>query len=133
MFKIRNFAVLALLAVSACSAGMEESRPVPVDLSKAKPGESRLDVVSTFGAPSGQIATTGGMCDIYSLYTSGLGGFGKGVVTGGEVITDVATLGLAEIIWTPVQAGTRPTQHTVLFCYDKNQTLVSITNKNPAA
>ena len=43
----------------------------------------------------------------------------QGHVTGGEVLTDVATLGLAEIIWTPIQAGPRPTQHTVLFCYDQ--------------
>jgi hypothetical protein len=131
MVKMKNFAVLAILALSACSTGMEESRPVPVDLSKAKPGESRLNVVSTFGAPSGQISTSTGSCDIYSMYTSGLGGFGKGVVTGGEVLTDVATLGLAEVIWTPVQSATRPAKHTVLFCYNKNDQLVSVSNKNP--
>jgi hypothetical protein len=131
MVKTKNITVLAILALSACSAGMEESRPVPVDLSKAKPGESRLDVVSTFGAPAGQISTSTGSCDIYSMYTTGLGSFGKGVVTGGEVLSDVATLGLAEVIWTPVQSATRPTKHTVLFCYDKKDRLVSISNKNP--
>jgi hypothetical protein len=41
-------------------------------------------------------------------------------------VTDVATLGLAEIIWSPVQASTRPRRHTVMFCYDHNERLLSM-------
>jgi len=120
---------LAAMLLGACSAGMEAHRPVPVNLSQFKPGESRLDVVSVVGAPEGQITQPAGPCDVYGLYTTGVGGFGKGVITAGEVLTDVATLGVAEIIWTPVQAGTQPKKHTVLFCYDHNEKLIGMTNK----
>jgi len=108
---------------------MEAHRPVPVNLAQFKPGERRVDVVSVVGAPEGQITQPAGPCDIYGLYTTGAGAFGKGVVTAGEVLTDVATLGLAEVIWTPVQAGTQPKKHTVLFCYDKKEQLIGMTNK----
>src|SRR6201998_2522735 len=125
--------MIGLLGMTACSAGMEASRPVPVDLSQFHAGDSRFNVVSGVGGAKGTIDDIAGPCDIYSLYTTGLGGFGKGVVTGSEVITDVATLGLAEIIWTPVQASTRPRQHTVTFCYDRNERLLSMLSRDPAA
>ncbi|HEY1856160.1 hypothetical protein [Acidocella sp.] len=120
---------LALLGLAGCSEGMEERRPVPVNISQFKPGENRINVVSVVGAPQGSLSDQGDTCDVYKLYTTGLGGFGKGVVTGAEALTDVGTLGLAELIWTPVQAGTQPVPHTVIFCYDKNDKLASITNK----
>ena len=105
-----------LLGLTSCSIGMEASRPVPVNLSQFKPGESRLDVVSTVGAPAGQITVSTGPCDVYQMYTTGLGGFGKGVITAGEVLTDLPTLGLAEILWSPAQGATRPVKHAVLVC-----------------
>ena len=117
---------LALAGLSACSVGMEASRPTPVDISQFKAGAQRLDVVSKLGAPEGNITVSTGPCDIYQLYTTGLGGFGKGVVTGTEVLTDIGTLGLAEIIWSPAQAMTRPEKRTVLFCYAGDK-LVSVT------
>jgi hypothetical protein len=128
---------LALLSLASCSEGMEERRPVPVNLSQFHPGEQRLDVVSVVGTPAGTISAgptmaAGSTCDAYQLYTTGLGGFGKGVVTAGEALTDVATLGIAEIFWTPIQSGTQPVSHTVLFCYDKSQKLVSVTSKKAA-
>lgn len=139
MLKIKTslpFVAASLLLLASCSEGMEERRPVPVDLSQFHPGENRLDVVSVVGAPAGTVSggvemTPGSSCDAYQLYTSGLGGFGKGMVTAGEALTDLATLGIAEIFWTPIQSGTQPSPHTVLFCYDKNDKLVSLTNKKP--
>ena len=126
MLKIQNFAVLSILALSACSVGMEANRPTPVDIGQFKAGAQRLDIVSKLGAPEGNITVSTGPCDIYQLYTTGLGGFGKGVVTGTEVLTDIGTLGLAEVIWSPAQAATRPEKRTVLFCYG-NDKLVSVT------
>jgi hypothetical protein len=124
--------MVGCLGMTACSTGMEASRPVPVDLSQFHTGDSRFNVVSVAGAPQGSITDATGPCDIYKLYTTGLGGFGKGVVTAGETITDIGTLGLAEIIWTPVQAGTRPREHTVMFCYDKDDKLVSVLSRDPS-
>ena len=124
--------MLGFLGMSACSTSMEANRPVPVNLAQFHPGDSRFNVVSVAGAPEGSINDTAGPCDIYQLYTTGMGGFGKGMLTAGETITDIGTLGLAEIIWTPVQAGTRPRQHTVMFCYDHNEHLISVLNRDPS-
>jgi hypothetical protein len=130
MFNVKNFAVfpiLALAGLSACSVGMEANRPTPVDIGQFQAGAQRLNIVSKLGAPEGGITVSTGPCDIYQLYTTGLGGFGKGVVTGTEVLTDIGTLGLAEVIWSPAQAMTKPDKRTVLFCYDKADKLVSVT------
>jgi hypothetical protein len=118
---------LGLLSLTACSVGMEASRPEPVDISQFKAGMPRLDVVSKIGAPEGDVTAATGPCDVYQLYTTGLGAFGKGVVTGTEVLTDIGTLGLAEIIWSPAQAMTKQEKRTVLFCYDGAGDLVSMT------
>lgn len=76
--------MIGLLGMTACSTGMEANRPVPVDLSQFHAGDSRFNVVSVVGAPEGSMNDTAGPCDIYSLYTTGLGGFGKGVITGAK-------------------------------------------------
>ncbi|GBQ91329.1 hypothetical protein AA0535_2268 [Asaia krungthepensis NRIC 0535] len=51
----------------------------------------------------------------------------------GEVLTSVATLGLAQVIWAPVKAGTRPQLHTVLFCYGRTDKLVDIYDTDPTS
>jgi hypothetical protein len=47
------------------------------------------------------------------------------VIAAGEAASDVVTLGLAEVLWTPVEAATRNSKHTVLFCYDADGKLLS--------
>lgn len=36
------------------------------------------------------------------------------------------TLGLAEVVWTPAEAATRNSKHTVLFRYSGDNKLVSV-------
>jgi hypothetical protein len=50
------------------------------------------------------------MRDQYALPWEALG-CRKGVVTAGEALTNHATLGIAEIFWTPIQSGTQPVPH----------------------
>lgn len=51
----------------------------------------------------------------------------------GEVLTSVATLGLAQVISAPVKAGTRPQLHTVLFCYGRTDEFVDIYDPDPTS
>ena len=113
-------------ALTGCSPVMEATRPDPVDINQFAVGESRTRVVEVIGAPLSNVSDNGNKCDVYKLYTRGPGDVGKGAIAAGEVVADVFTLGLTEVIFTPVEAATRNKQHTVTFCYDGNDQLASV-------
>jgi hypothetical protein len=104
---------------------MEATRPDPVELSSFVPGEKRINVLAEVGSPIATTPDGGQSCDIYKLYTRGPGSAGKGAIAAGEVVGDVLTLGLSEVLFTPVEAATRNSKHTVLFCYGSDGKLVS--------
>ncbi|GBR16792.1 hypothetical protein AA105894_1660 [Asaia spathodeae NBRC 105894] len=93
----------------------------------------RFGVVSTLGRAEGVIRKDGRPCDIYRIYTSGLTSGGRAALKAGEVLTSVATLGVAQFFWIPIKAGTRPQQHTVLFCYGPNDHLVDLYDTDPTS
>ena len=111
-------AITALIA--GCSVVMEATRPAPVRLAQFDPGESRDDVVAKLGEP---ISTTtdadGASCDLYSLPLAGYGNWAKAGIAFGEFLADVGTIGIAEVVSTPTEAGTRNKKTPVWFCYRK--------------
>jgi hypothetical protein len=109
---------------------MEATRPDPVDISQFVPGEKRIKVLAEVGSPLASNPDGPNSCDIYKLYTRGPGSVGKGAIAAGEAAADVLTLGLAEVLWTPAEAATRNSKHTVLFCYDHDSKLVSVQESN---
>lgn len=117
---------VCLLLLTGCSAYLEATRPDPVNLQNFYVGMSRIDVVAKLGTPAGSVADANQNCDVYRLYTTGPAGVGKGAIAAGEVAADIYTLGLAEIVTTPTEAATRNAQHTVLFCYARDNTLGEI-------
>lgn len=119
------------LALTAC--GSSTPAPEPVLLSQFNANTDRFDIVSTIGRAEGTIQKSGRPCDIYKIYTSGLTSGGRAAMKAGEVLTSVATLGLAQVIWAPVKAGTRPQLHTVLFCYGTTDKLVDIYDTDPTS
>jgi hypothetical protein len=119
-------AIAICVAVCACSPVMEATRPDPVDLSQFVTGQNRIDVMAEIGSPAATTPDGDNSCDIYKLYTRGPEAAGKGALVAGEVVADVLTLGLSEIIFTPVEAATRNSKHTVVFCYDPDRRLASI-------
>jgi hypothetical protein len=116
----------ALICLASCSPVMEATRPDPVDLNQFVIGETRINVVSVLGSPVATVPDKDNSCDVYKLYIHGPDGAGKGVIAAGEAVGDVLTLGLAEVIFTPVEAGTSAEKHAVVFCYDKDNKLVSM-------
>lgn len=124
------FSLTSLMVLTSCSSG-GEGKTEPVNMSQFKEGSDRFSVMSSVGQPEGSVTHEGRHCDIYKLYTSGLGSGGKAAMTAAEVLTGIGTLGLAEAIWAPVKAGSKPNIHTVLFCYAQNEQLVDIYDKNP--
>ena len=118
--------LLACIMLSACGPVLEATRPDPVDISQFVPGEKRINVLAEVGSPMATTPDGSGSCDVYKLYTRGPGAVGKGAIAVGEAVGDVLTLGLAEILWTPAEAATRNSKHTVLFRYDTANILVSV-------
>ncbi len=131
LFAARFALCLGLLCSGGCSPVMEATRPTPVDTSQFAIGESRFQVIQAIGAPTANVKNGDQSCDIYKLYTRGPGGVGKGVIAAGEAAADVVTLGLAEVLFTPLEAATMNAKHTVTFCYDKDGKLVSLNDAPP--
>ncbi len=50
----------------------------------------------------------------------------KASLAAGEAVGDVLTLGLTEVLFTPAEAATRNSKHTVMFCYGPDHKLVSV-------
>ncbi len=108
---------------------MEARRPDPVDLHRYALGQRRIDIISKLGTPTGTVQDGLNSCDVYKLYTNGIGRAGKGAVILGEAAADFFTLGLAEVVTTPGEAMTKNKLHTVLACYSPDGTLASLTDE----
>jgi len=124
---------LLAASLSACSVVMESTRPTPVDMSQFAVGESRLQVIQTLGAPLASLKQGSNSCDVYKLYTHGPGAVGKGVIATTEAVADVFTLGLAEVVSSPIEGGTRNAHHMVTMCYDENEKLAAQSDSGAAA
>jgi hypothetical protein len=103
---------------------MEATRPTPVDLAQFHSDETRDEVVERLGSPSGEVTESdSATCDIYQLYTHGYGAGGKVPVALLEGAADVFTLGLAEVVTSPVEYATKNQTHPVTFCYKNGKLL----------
>lgn len=119
--------LILMLFLAACSPIMEATRDTPVNISRIKVGESRASVMNQIGSPISTTVKGEDTCDIYQLCTSGPGNAGKGAIAAGELIADVFTFGLAELIFTPVEVATRDCPSSqVLACYNHDNKLTSI-------
>jgi hypothetical protein len=118
--------LIAVLMLGGCSPVMEANRPDPVDMSQFKPGEQHIDVVKILGPAKSIIASGANSCDVYQLYTRGPDSAGKAGIAFGEALVDIGTLGLAELIFTPVEVGTKNSLHTVILCYSPDGALASM-------
>jgi hypothetical protein len=127
---MRLVAVFGLALLSGCSAVMHAQRPDPVDLSKFVLGQSRVSVLSELGTPRATVPDGDKSCDIYRLFTRGPGPALKGAIVAGQLVAGVLTLGLSEIILTPVEAATKATPRTVLFCYGADNKLAGVVEAN---
>jgi outer membrane protein assembly factor BamE (lipoprotein component of BamABCDE complex) len=105
---------------------MEANRPTPTDLSQFAVGETRPQIVNIIGTPAAQRQDGTQSCDIYKLYTRGPNNVGKVAIVTSEVTADIFTLGMAEVIATPIEATTRNKKHTVTFCYGTDGKLITM-------
>lgn len=123
--RLKHTVLVLPLLLAGCSVFMEASRPDSVDMKQFVVGEQRTLVVAELGSPIATAQQGDQSCDIYRLYTSGPSKVGRGAITATEAVADVLTLGLAEVVSTPVEGMTQSSKHSVTMCYSKNQQLVT--------
>jgi hypothetical protein len=132
-FRLRFIATSMLaFSLAGCSAVMHASRPDPVDINRFVIGQSRVSVLAELGNPRATTPDGDKSCDIYRLYTRGPGPGLKGAIVAGQIVAGVLTLGLSEIVLTPVEAATKATPRTVLFCYGQDNRLAGVVEAQEA-
>ncbi len=118
--------LLLAAGLAGCGPVLEATRDTPVNLNHIAVGESRINVIADLGTPVSTVKNGDKDCDVYKLCTEGPGAGGKAAIAAGEVVADVFTLGLTELIFTPVEAATRGCLHTVMACYGPDNKLASL-------
>jgi outer membrane protein assembly factor BamE (lipoprotein component of BamABCDE complex) len=116
---------LALLAPSlaGCSVYMAANQPDKKDMDVLKVGTPRSTVVAEFGAPVETTTRGGAKVDLFTFVQgySGLEKGGRAVLHGAA---DVFTLGLWEVVGTPIEGYANGTKVSVEITYDREDRVV---------
>lgn len=115
---ILSSAILCLM--TACSPVMAAKQDDYINVEAVKPGVHKRIVLSTFGSPMQNYTNAKGeKCDIFKFRQ----GYKKGTKVGRAILhgtADFLTLGLWEIVGTPVEAGLSGDDVSYEVCYDAN-------------
>lgn len=114
----------ALALIQGCSAIMAGEKQTRKDLSVIRIGGNRDDIVQVLGAPYMTTRTDDGGCkDIYKLVENAGTEETKTLAVVGHTAMDVVTLGLWEIVGTPLEIATREEATVFILYYDANYKL----------
>jgi hypothetical protein len=124
---MKQYGILCLLVVfiSGCSVVMATQQPTRKDFSVLSKGTDRSRVVSELGAPLTTEVKDGKRTDVFSVRQ----GYSTGAKAGRAIfhgVADVFTLGLWEVVGTPVEAVASGTEVKVGVCYDKDDRVTEI-------
>lgn len=131
----RHLLALALLAslcvpIQACSVGMAMSGSENPDLGAIRVGASRGEIELHLGSP---IKTTplpdGGRADVYQYEIGNEPSAGRAV---GHGVMDVLTLGIWEVVGTPIEAVQGETYHATIT-YDGSDKVADIKTQKVSA
>jgi outer membrane protein assembly factor BamE (lipoprotein component of BamABCDE complex) len=111
--------------VSGCSVYMAANQPDKKDVEVLKPGSPRAAVMAEFGVPMTSTIRDGAKVDLYS-FTQGYSGIEKGGRAIFHGAADVVTLGLWEIVGTPIEGNVNGTKVTVEVTYDREDRVAKV-------
>lgn len=123
---MRWLIITTALLVTSCSVFMAAHQPDKKDLSVLQPGTARNTVIGALGAPATTNERDGKKVDMFVFvqgYTSG-SRTGRAV---GHAIADVFTLGLWEVVGTPIEATATGTDMQIEVTYNDDDTVQSVT------
>ncbi|MBN1126396.1 MAG: hypothetical protein JXA82_15430 [Sedimentisphaerales bacterium] len=124
MKKAYLFLLCVLVLIQGCSAIMAGKKQTRKDLSVIRVGGNRDDIVHVLGAPYMSTRTDDGGCkDIYKLVENAGTKETKTLAIVGHTTMDVVTLGLWEIVGTPLEIATQEEATVFILYYDANYKL----------
>lgn len=124
--RILRLCAVAALAIltTGCSVYMAATQPGKKDLGVFSAGTPRKVVVAELGAPIDTKQHGPNTVDIYK-FTQGYTGVWKGARAIGHGAADVLTLGLWEVVGTPIEGAASGTAMTVEVTYDQNERVIA--------
>ena len=128
MAKLGALVTALLLAIwgSGCSVYMAANQPGQKDLALLTKGQPRAKLIAEFGQPLHTEIKDGVRKDIFQWQQ----GYHPGVRAGraaGHAVASVATLGLWEVVGTPVEGYMNGTQLSAEVTYDRDDVVAIIT------
>ena len=120
-----TFLLINILATTGCSIFMAAKQPEKKDTKMLVVGIPRATVLSELGAPISTVKKGNETIDIFS-FKQGYGKaskFGRAMFHG---VADVATLGLWEIIGTPVESSFDGNNVAYQITYDENENIKNV-------
>ncbi len=127
-FIVQTVVIMMMTTViQGCSVFMAAKQPPKKNMDVLHAGTSRASVIAEFGSPvHTETNAEGNHVDIFSFVQ----GYSKGVKASRAVFhgtADIFTLGLWEVIGTPVEAVADGTQVKVQVAYDKDDRVADVT------
>ena len=116
---------IAMLAMTGCSPVMAARQPGDKDLTVLREGTPRHVLIGEFGAPASSEVKDGIRTDIFAFRQ----GYSTGARVGRTVlhaVFDVFTLGLWEVVGTPVEAGFSGSDMSVQVTYDPDDKVKTV-------
>ena len=109
--------ILLIFALSGCSAYMAAKQPAQKNFQMLKVGTPRNLVIAEFGTPIHAETASSGKKDIYK-FTQGYHGAVRAGRAVGHAVASVATLGLWEVVGTPIEGYANGTELSIEVSYD---------------
>lgn len=116
---------LTMFMTPGCAVYMAANQPSKKDVSVLKAGSPRSTVIAELGPPVHTSERAGGKVDIYN-FVQGYSGVEKGARAVLHGAADVFTLGLWEVIGTPIEGAANGTKISVEVLYDKEDRVVKV-------
>jgi outer membrane protein assembly factor BamE (lipoprotein component of BamABCDE complex) len=117
------FIILGSLVLSSCSVGMAMSGKEEPNLGMVQVGASRGEIELTLGTPGKTVTLeNGNRMDVYEYQVGNTPSAGRAA---GHAVMDLLTLGLWEVIGTPVEAM-QGDKRTLTIIYDRDDRVLSI-------
>ena len=117
---LTQFGFLAVLVqgLASCSVYMAANQPEKKDVGLLKPGTPRSAVLAELGAPIESTVRAGAKVDVFT-FTQGSSGLEKGGRAVRHGAADVITLGLWEVVGTPIEGYANGTKVSMEITYDR--------------
>ncbi len=117
--------------VAACSSGIEESHPTGADVSVLGVGVPHAQVLASLGPPAQTYKNKEKTVDIYALDPNGPSRATKSTIEMVDIVADVLTLGISEIVATPLEYFTKDTPTNYVITYTADDKVESVATGNP--